>query len=427
MQPVTCVGCDALCDDLILDGDALVSSEIDQGCSVSENWFQSCRAALGNEKEGVGARLLGAPIAIDFALSEIVQRLKKSVSPLITGLGGCHTKTVRSAIQLADRLGATIDPSTTGSRRNRLDAFVHQGGFSCTLGEVKQRSELLIFWNVRPEKIQPCLLKKFGLTQEQHGKTVIVFTDECASQFPWADHVFQMDASVVPDILSRASILISDSISESGFSQEASDDLGEMPGLTVLAEQLSRQAYPVLIHDDDPGDDSSRSAWLALSNFVQEVNQKYRLHTLNLGGGESGGAGSFETATATLAWQTGFPCCVSFSQQSPKHHLSEYSTEQLLRNREVDICLVVGSLPESLAASDVWRQNDAMDVITIGSGLSPELSCQPAVEIVTGVDGFHNRGTFFRFDHVPLPARAIEKTERPSMCGLLDQIYEQVK
>ena len=65
------------------------------------------------------------------------------------------TEAQRAAVALADRIGATIDSSTSLRWRGGPSAVQNVGEVTCSLGEIKNRADLLIFWGCNPVESHP--------------------------------------------------------------------------------------------------------------------------------------------------------------------------------------------------------------------------------------------------------------------------------
>ncbi len=81
--------------------------------------------------------------------------LGKGRSPIILGLGRSTNETVAVALELADRIGAVVEPGGSSASAARVLAFQRVGSVSATLGEVKNRADVVVFWGDDPVVSQP--------------------------------------------------------------------------------------------------------------------------------------------------------------------------------------------------------------------------------------------------------------------------------
>ena len=82
-------------------------------------------------------------------------------SPLIYGLSRSSTPGQRSAVRLADELGATIDTTASTCHAPSIMAVQAVGESTATLGEIKNRSDLVIYWGSDPLVSHPRHLERF--------------------------------------------------------------------------------------------------------------------------------------------------------------------------------------------------------------------------------------------------------------------------
>src|SRR5208283_3565884 len=71
-------------------------------------------------------------------------------SPLIYGLSSSACEAQRKAIELADLLGAIVDTTSSVCHGPTGLAMQAVGEPTATLGEVRNRADLLIFWGCNP-------------------------------------------------------------------------------------------------------------------------------------------------------------------------------------------------------------------------------------------------------------------------------------
>ncbi|HCO22996.1 MAG TPA: formylmethanofuran dehydrogenase subunit B, partial [Gimesia maris] len=105
--------------------------------------------------------------------------------PLVTGFSQTSTDTQRAAVALADQTGASIDTGATAVTR----ALQQVGEATCTLGEVRSRADLIIYWgaadllsNARHRQslvtTSPEITRK-TVAMGEAGSLVSDFADEC--------------------------------------------------------------------------------------------------------------------------------------------------------------------------------------------------------------------------------------------------------
>jgi formylmethanofuran dehydrogenase subunit B len=85
-------------------------------------------------------------VALEVALDRAAQILQVPRSPLIYGLSRSSTEGQRAAVALADRIGATSDTTASLCHAPSVMGLQEAGESTCSLGEVKNRADLVMFW-----------------------------------------------------------------------------------------------------------------------------------------------------------------------------------------------------------------------------------------------------------------------------------------
>jgi len=135
---VPCPFCGLACDDLRV---AISASGIHvkaNGCPVSEAGF--ARAGLPATQQ---TRVSGVPVSLADAAAHAAQILAAARLPLIAGLA-TDVAGARSALALADRVGAVMDHVGSAAKLRNLLVVQDSGWITTTLSEVRNRADLLI-------------------------------------------------------------------------------------------------------------------------------------------------------------------------------------------------------------------------------------------------------------------------------------------
>src|SRR6202035_5358119 len=68
-----------------------------------------------------------------------------------------------AAVSLAEQIGATIDTTASLCHAPSVMAMQDVGEVSCTLGEVRNRADLVIFWGANPVESHPRHFERYSL------------------------------------------------------------------------------------------------------------------------------------------------------------------------------------------------------------------------------------------------------------------------
>jgi formylmethanofuran dehydrogenase subunit B len=388
---VTCLGCGCVCDDLTVQIAGGRITDISPPCPVGRAWFGDGR---------VPGRILraGAEASLEAALSDAAETLAGAPGGALVLLApDLSTQGQRAALGVADLLRATVDTVTSEPAAAGLLAAQRRGRAAATLGEVRNRADVLLFWGVDPAPRYPRFLSRYALDPVgthvpggRAGRTVISVSIG-RDRGPAAA---ESELALTPDQeIAALSVMRAVALGNA---------LGELPpALQAAAEaatRLTTAAYAVLVHDGEPGEEPERDTYRAegLIALTQALNGRTRaaLSTLRAGGNRSG-------AEAALTWQTGYPMAVSYRAGHPRYTPASRGLAELGAGGAGAV-LVAGSaaaLADALAGA-----GSRSPVIAIGPRAS-EAPFPVRVAIDTGVAGIHEGGTAYRMDEVPLPLR----------------------
>ena len=404
---VTCLGCGCACDDItvVVNQDRITDAR--HACALGAAWF-------GDGTVPAETRVNGRAASLEQALSEAARLLSGARRPLVYLAGDVSCETQREGIAIADRLRAAID-SLAATAAPAVLAAQRRGRAGATLGEIRQRADLVVFWAVDPSARYPRYGSRYAVEprglaapQGRNSRTLIA-VDVGESRGP-------------AETDGRVAIASADEVDSLEIMRATVQgrSVGEDPrfrAVVELARRMTEARYVAIVADGEPGPNPADPARAeALVTLAQALNTPTRcaLSTLRGGGNRSG-------ADAVLTWQTGFPFAVDFARGYPSYH-PRAGAAALLDGGDVDVALILGT-PTTLpvpVATGLAR----VGTVVIGprASAAPFL---PAVVVDTGVAGIHEAGTAFRMDDVPLPLRpSLEgaRTARTAVRALRDQL-----
>jgi len=387
IEHVTCLGCGCACDDITVVVRTDRIAEARNACALGAAWF-------GDGQVPHEIRRNGRQASLEQAIGEAVKILRGATRPLVYIAADVSCETQRGAVAVADRLRAALD-SLAATAAPAILAAQRRGRAGATLGEIRQRADVIVFWGVDPAERYPRYSSRYavdprGLQAPAGRKSRTVIAVDVGPALGPAD----ADARVVIAADDEVEALaVMRAVVQGRISGE---DTPFRPA-TDLARRMTQGRYVAIVADAEPsGAAADPDRGEALVTLAQALNGPTRcaLSTLRGGGNRSG-------ADAVVTWQTGFPFAVDFAPGYPTYR-PHAGACALLGAGEVDAALVIGSpgsLPERIARG-------LANVATIAIGPRASVAAfRPAVAIDTGVAGIHEGGTAFRMDDVPLPLR----------------------
>lgn len=405
---VACTVCGCVCDDLriVVEGGRIVDAA--GACELARPWFLGQSEQIGVQPEIDG-------VAVDWATAyeRAAAILRASRAPLIYGLSRSTTEGQRAAVALADFLGATIDTTASSGHAPSIVALQQVGESTCTLGEVKQRADLVIFWGSDPVTTHPRHIERYC---PPGAALVVVDTEETATATAAGGFV-----KVAPDEHWRAFWTLRMLVK--GIACDAA------PEWVALAERLKACRFGVIFFGS--GLTQGRLAHRtveALLQLVTDLNdhtapdtrRRFYARRMRRYGDVAG-------ADSVLTWQTGYPFGVNFAAGYPRYNPGEFTAPELLAKREVDAVVVLGAETIRDLPPEARSALRNLPMIVLGG---PRVTDKPGSQTIffpTATYGIHRPGTAYRLDEVAIPLKVLLDTDCPSDADVLAELHRRVK
>lgn len=406
---VACPGCGCVCDDLALRFDGGKLAAVQPGCSLAEQWYFSHA-----KDDRPVAELNGTPCGLEEAIDRGAEILRLADNPLIYGLSRSATPGQRQAVALAEKLGGVVDTTASMCHGPSIMAIQEFGECTCTLGEIRNRADLVIFWGCNPGASHPRHAERYSVDphgryrSEGRGERTIVMVGPAGQVEDW-----RLDpAGARPDLViatepGRDFELIAElrALVRSGVRVQASADAqrlislmrGCQTGVVFFGLGLvETEMWAPLVRPM-----AGQVNVAALLQLVSELNEHARFFArrMRLQGDVSG-------ADNVMTWQTGYPFAVNYSRGYPRYNPGEFSASELLDRGDVDACLFVGTETAAYFSRRAHEHLASIPTVVLDYP-GAELSFSPTVQITTAVYGLHAAGGVYRMDNVPLHLRGL--------------------
>ncbi|MGH7518435.1 MAG: hypothetical protein ACREOC_13340 [Gemmatimonadales bacterium] len=370
--PVVCLGCGCTCDDIAVTTERDRITAAERACALGRAWF-------GDGQVPARVRVGGADADLDAAMARTAELLR--AGPALVYLApGLSTEAQRAAIALADAAGARLDSVTSDTGAPSMLAAQRRGRATATLGEIRRRADLLVFWGVDPAERYPRYRERYT----RRG-AIIVAVDVGGERGP-ADAteriVLPADTEAAALGVMRATIM----------KRPIPDLVAPLAGAAALAERMAQARYVAIVHDAEPAGTSDPQRAEGLTGLAQALNIPTRCALSSLRGG-----GNRPGADSAITWQTGFPFAVDFTLGVPRYRPDEPASDVVGAVRAVVVAGEAAALPPT-----VVRGLGGRHVVAIGPRAS-ESPFPVEVAIDTGIAGIHEGGIAYRLDDVPLP------------------------
>lgn len=417
-KPAVCTHCGCVCDDLIATVHDQRVTQIKNACVLSEEWFltQTATPQLRFEIEG-------QTVSQQQAIDKTAEILSSATAPLIHGLARSSTPGQRAAVELADRIGAIIDTSASTCHAPSILALQRVGESTCSLGEVRNRSDLVIFWGSNPLESHPRHLERYSgeatglfIPNGRADRTIVVVDTQETETSQAADLFLKIKPESDFEVLWALRAILS------GQSLEQSSVGGiEIKQLNDLVSRMKQCQFGAVFFGlglaHGPLGHHNVEALLQL---VTDVNDHTRFIARRMRN-----YGDVAGADSVLCWQTGYPFSVSLSKGYPRYNPGEYSAFELLTRRDVDAAFLIGSdglnkMPA--AAIETLKTIPTIYLAPVDS----DPPFVPTVRLSSGTYGIHDYGTAYRMDEVPIPLKPIFPETVPMDETLVQSIIDQL-
>jgi len=418
IENVVCPFCGCLCDDIVVEVEDSRITAVKNACASGRSLF------LNAHTQAVQPKVNGEEVDWPQAIDAAARILNDAASPLIYGLSSTASEAQRKAIALADLLGATIDSTSSVCHGPTTIGIQNQGEPTCTLGEVKHRADLLIFWGCNPAEAHQrhfsrySALAKGKLTPNgRKDRTVVVVDVRPTASSRRADIFLQVRPGCDFEVLAALRALL----------KGQHLDVDEVGGVGVvqlqdLVERMKSCRFGMIFFGMGVTQTGGKHLNVAeLLTLVAELNAYTRFTTMPMRG-----HGNVAGADSTLTWQTGYPFAVNFARGYPQYNPGEFTAVDVLARGEADAALIIASDPVAHFPRQAAQRLSQIPTIV----LDPEINLTAQVARVmlpTAIYGVSAAGTAYRMDNVPLPLKKVVESPRPTDEQVLDWMIERVK
>jgi formylmethanofuran dehydrogenase subunit B len=327
----------------------------------------------------------------------------------VYGFEAATVEDARAALGLADALGALVAADGAGGDWAGAAAVPLRGASTATLGEIRDRSGVVVIWREDPEATHPRLLGRLGFGfgfgdgagapgGRGSGRTLVVVDDRETATAARADVQLRWDRERDLDALTGLHVL--------ARKREAGGS-GQDAELGGLLERLDAVPHAAFVYGPGltAGAGGQRRA-LALHELVRQLCLDRHVVTLELPA-----ATGLRGARDVLGWQTGYSESIDLASGHPE---LVTTTLPLEIAEDVDVALCIEGVPVG--------QPDGAAAIALCSWPVGGVE----VSIRTAAAGVEAAGTAHRLDGVPLTLQAPLSGEAPTAAALLSRLRAEV-
>jgi formylmethanofuran dehydrogenase subunit B len=417
-ENIACKFCGCLCDDIKVEvGPEGKIRKALRACPNGRSFF------LDYDPSPQKPTLDGRQVEWDQAIAQAAAILQDADSPLIYGLSSSSNEAQRKAVALADRIGAIIDSTSSVCHGPTGLAFQTVGNPTCTLGEVRDRADLVVFWGCNPLESHVRHLSRYSLNPKglltprgKKDRHMVVVDVRPTASTKTASQFIQIEPGWDYEALSALRAMLK------GYELSVRQ-IGGVPieQWAELAQRMKSCSYGVAFFGMGLTMSAGREHNVAeLFTLGAELNRFARFSVIPMRG-----HGNVAGADKVLTWQSGYPMAVSFARGYPQYGPGEFSAVDVLARKDADAALIIASDPSSHFPRAAARHLERIPTILINS--TPNLTGQAArIFFPTACYGIDAEGTACRMDNVPIRLRAVMDKKRPSDEEVICRITEAI-
>ncbi len=423
VEHATCTFCGCVCDDmdLTVDLDAKRITKAKNACVLGRAWF-----AEHTIEDRPFALIDGKAATTEEAVEAAAQILAAARLPIIYGLSDTTCEAQRQAVAICDLMHGNIDTTTSVCHGPSGIAFQGIGESTATLGEIKNRADLVMYWGGNPAESHPRHFTRYAVTAKgryvpngRKDRFVVLVDVRRTPSAPVADLFIQVKPGHDFELLWALRAFVKGRKVDPNVAERTGVPLATMED---LAKRMKNCRYGVLFFGMGltmtRGRHFNSGALLALATDLNEfthfVAKPVRGH------------GNVTGADNVVSWQTGYPFGVNFSRGYPRFNPGEYTTVDLLARGEADAAMIIASDPASNFPRQAIEHMRRIPVIALDA--KPTDTTQLAkVAFTTSTYGINTSGTVYRMDDVPITLRPAFESPYPSDEEVLIAIKNRVR
>jgi formylmethanofuran dehydrogenase subunit B len=473
---VTCPVCGSVCDDIELEVENNVIIKVKNACALGESKFLGYSAHRPLKplirKNG---ELVEVPLAE--AVKKSAEILADSAYPILYGWSNTSCEAIRVGVELAEEVGGVIDNTSTVCHGPSVLSIQDIGFSTCTLGQIRHRADLVIYWGSNPWSAHP-----------RHIERYTNFTEGRFRSSEWNHYLSTLSAYRTQQRMQRAAKLAGEigRVAVPEVAQPLKEENRQLPPTLLQKERKMivvdvrrtrtadladyflqvepnkdyelLQALRMLVRNEELNVDSVAGVPVGILEDLADVMISTEFGVLFFGVGLTMSSGKLRNVDAALSltrdlnqftkflimpmrghynvtganmvstWQTGYPYAVEFARGYPRYNPGETSVTDILSKGESDAALIVASDPVAHFPKESVENLVKNPLIVI----DPEMNATSLVADVvfpSAIAGIEVEGTAYRMDMVPLPLKKVVKPPKgvPSDQQILQKILREVR
>lgn len=426
-EDVVCPFCGTLCDDLkiIVEDNEVI--EVDNACAIgTAKFFSSNVSEHRYTKPMMRNNDKLEKVTWDEALNKAAELLANAKRPLSYGWSSTECDAQRKAVELMEICGGVLDNTASVCHGPSLLAIQDVGCPTSTLGEYKNRADLVLFWGSNPVHAHPRHMSRYSdfirgyFRVDGHlDRTIIVVDPRTTHTAQMADMHIRLNPGEDYELFNAIRAIC----------RGVELDVKEVAGVPIkqikeLVEILKSCKFGVLFFGlgltMTKGKHRNVDAGISL---IRELNEHTKFNLTPMRGHYN-----VSGANIVFTWSTGYPYSIDFSKDYPRYNPGEFSAVDILKTNDFDVTLVVASDPASNFPKDAVINMLKKPLISVEPHKTPTSEMADIV-LPPAIAGIECEGTAYRMDKVPIRMRKVKNAPEDCMADyeIIEKLIEKVK
>jgi len=422
VENASCTFCGCVCDDIDLHVRGHEIIEAKRACVLGKSWFLN--HSIDDRPSCV---IEGKPASVEEGIERASHILVDARYPLIYGMSDTTVESQRKATAIGDWVGACIDTTTSVCHGPTGMAFQGVGEVTCSLGEVRNRADLVMFWGSNPAESHPRHFTRYSLMPKglmipngRKDRTCVVVDVRKTKSAKAADIFLQVkprsDFEALWALRALAKGIELDPevvLEETGI---------ELSRWQDLMDRMKAAKFGVIFFGMGltmtRGKHANAEALLSLTRDMND----YTRFTCK----PNRGHGNVTGADHVVTWRTGYPFGVNLARGYPRFNPGEYTASDILARGEADAAMILASDPMANFSQPAREHLKTIPYIAFDPKETPTTR-QATVAFNVATYGINTGGTAYRMDDVPIPLRPAFESPHPSDLKILTEIERRVR
>ncbi len=429
IKNVVCPFCGSNCDDI----------EVEVENNKILNVYNACSVGTANFIPVPGAKRFTSPlwresktdefkeIPWEEALIKAADIMVGKSRPLWFGWSETSVDAIREGVKLAEMTNGIIDGQVTHCHGPSVQAIQMVGYPSCTLGEIKNRADVVVYWGCNPLNAHPRHMSRYssftrGFFREDGrvDRTIIVVDPRFSDSAKVADFYYKINLSEDYEVFQALRAIIN------GNKLDQKEIGGiKRKELEKLAEKMKNAKFGVVFFGLGLTHSLGKSQNISAAiEMVQLLNSMSKWSIMPLRGHYN-----VTGLNMVLSWVTGYPYAVDFSRGFPRYNVGEYSTVEMLQRGQIDAMFSIAADPGAHLPQKCVEHMAKIPLIACD--IHPTPTTELANLILPGThDGIEAEASSYRMDAVPIHMKKVidpPKGCMPSNAYWLDKLVKIIE